>query len=1104
MILWVYDKWGNQKNALKWFFGFVHDDEIGNLDFIEFDLIGESIDKYDYIVWQDEFGVWHEHFVRETNLNHSEGKVLQHVYAVNSIAELNLSYVNERDSYNFNNNVAWTRLLEGTRWTLGKVDNLGLNDVKFYHTTVYDGAVLIMDKWGGDLSTTVTVGSQGVIQRRVNHEAERGEDNGLLFTYGFDMGAIERKIELDDVYTKIHVFGKGEPTFDDAGTQTGNGRRISFADINGGKDYVEDNVAKEKWGIEGKNGWQHSEGTFVFDDCEDKEQLLELAYQKLDEVKKPRVTYTANVAMLKAAGMEFKNAKAGDKCNIRDKVIDERLSGRIIHVRRFIEQPAEITLGNIVRTINDTVKGQQRQINSLQNQSSRWSSAAEANRDWLKNMQNHWNEVMNENGGFVYIEEGEGITVYDKKRENNPTMAIQLKGAGFRIANSKKSNGDWDWKTFGTGDGFTADLINVGSLVCGSNRIDLDAGVISFVNGVIQDLGGSGNYWNLGTGEFRLAYNTTIGDKTVSQYVTEGVSDFVNNVYDPKIADLQKQIDGQIETWYYDYEPKLTNKPASDWNTEAKKEAHEGDLFYWKSKGYAYRFFKDGSTWVWQMVQDTDITQAMAKAAEAQDTADQKRRVFVSEPKPPYDVGDLWTQGADGDLMRCAVGRKTGSYIKSDWILATSYIDQAAADSVAKDAAEAAVNSQTQADIFNRLTDNGAAKGIYLESNQLYINSTYIQTGTITSEGGSTWNLETGDFKTIFVVDYTQTNYTNYTRYVDQVVEIDMGAAEPFAIYTGQRNRDVYKNGNPTKYYDVTNKKFAGGIVLSSSNKVINSSSAYLMASRVGISNTNYITTGVTSQGNAGASFMSSAKEYLTLESTYAVDDKTQASTGVGFMTQGKAFGTASTYYNHVWFYPPNKANYTDSHPAYIFVDTTEATLSQSATRYIKVASSGISLVQSATAQSNGSYIFNRYILLDGSSVTVQNSASRYITLGGSSTTICDASTTSGSTTTMTRYLYMSSGSSTFKHSANTYLYLESGSATLWGNTNACLYVSSGSASLRTSSTNGIFIDSSSITIQVATNYYIYLSTSACYVRFGSKGLSATSSSLEWSSVNWS
>lgn len=158
------------------------------------------------------------------------------------------------------------------------------------------------------------------------------------------------------------------------------------------------------------------------------------------------------------------------------------------------------------------------------------------------------------------------------------------------------------------------------------------------------------------------------------------VNNFISNTYTTDINNLQSQIDGQIETFFYDYEPTLQNIPASGWTTNEERKKHEGDLFYWKSKGYAYRFMQDGATWKWQLVQDTDITLALAAAEKAQDTADHKRRVFVVQPEPPYDIGDLWTQGSNGDLMRCKVARASGFYDSSDWEKASKYTDDSSLD----------------------------------------------------------------------------------------------------------------------------------------------------------------------------------------------------------------------------------------------------------------------------------------------------------------------------------------------------------------------------------------------------------------------------------------
>ena len=119
--------------------------------------------------------------------------------------------------------------------------------------------------------------------------------------------------------------------------------------------------------------------------------------------------------------------------------------------------------------------------------------------------------------------------------------------------------------------------------------------------------------------------------------------------------------------------------PVTDWDTDKKKDAHLGDIYYNTVKGYAWRFMKSGSTYSWERITDTDVTKALADAAKAQDTANSKRRVFYSTPTVPYDAGDLWVQGSDGDILRCAQTKTSaGSYNRNDWVLASKYTDDSA------------------------------------------------------------------------------------------------------------------------------------------------------------------------------------------------------------------------------------------------------------------------------------------------------------------------------------------------------------------------------------------------------------------------------------------
>lgn len=228
--------------------------------------------------------------------------------------------------------------------------------------------------------------------------------------------------------------------------------------------------------------------------------------------------------------------------------------------------------------------------------------------------------------------------------------------------------------------GLTADVITSGRIQVKDSLgnviflVDMDTGAVQI----------SGNNIVIGGKTATDAISDSL--KEAKNYADGKVSDFAETVT-KSVADLQNQIDGQIETFYYDYEPKLNNIPASDWTTEDDKKKHEGDLFYWKSKGYAYRFFKDGDTWKWQLVQDTDVTKALRTASFAQSTADSKCRVFLTQPTPPYDTGDMWNQGQNGDILTCVVARGEGaSYVETDWQKLNKYTDDETANKALEEA----------------------------------------------------------------------------------------------------------------------------------------------------------------------------------------------------------------------------------------------------------------------------------------------------------------------------------------------------------------------------------------------------------------------------------
>lgn len=177
--------------------------------------------------------------------------------------------------------------------------------------------------------------------------------------------------------------------------------------------------------------------------------------------------------------------------------------------------------------------------------------------------------------------------------------------------------------------------------------------------------------------------NYSEGDFDVATKYTDdsSLNNFVNTTYAAAMNNLTNQIDGKVSTWYYSGEPTLTNAPANEWTENEDKLSHTGDLYYDKLTGYTYIFEYVNSIFKWTRVKDEDIVQAMSLANSAQDTADNKRRVFLVQPVPPYDNGDLWIRS--NEIYICQISKAEGQqYQKNDFINNLKYTDDTVANAI--------------------------------------------------------------------------------------------------------------------------------------------------------------------------------------------------------------------------------------------------------------------------------------------------------------------------------------------------------------------------------------------------------------------------------------
>ena len=212
-----------------------------------------------------------------------------------------------------------------------------------------------------------------------------------------------------------------------------------------------------------------------------------------------------------------------------------------------------------------------------------------------------------------------------------------------------------------------------------------------------------------------LDIKSTYDSKTLDKYIADKSLDknAVETIIKKSetITDLQNQIDGAIETWFYDGVPTLKTEPASGWDTDMMKN-HLGDLYYDNKTGKAYRFAKDGSTYKWIIITDTELTKAIEDSSQALKDAKSKRRIFGSQPVPPYDVNDMWvnaTYPSDGstyknEILKCSTAKAEGEEFDiADWKLASKYTDDTKAEEAKKAAEKAQEEIKTTQSNLNTL-----------------------------------------------------------------------------------------------------------------------------------------------------------------------------------------------------------------------------------------------------------------------------------------------------------------------------------------------------------------------------------------------------------------
>ena len=504
----------------------------------------------------------------------------------------------------------------------------------------------------------------------------RGQDRGVVVRYGKNLTDINQEEKFSSIYTGVIPFWQDYET--------------------GELFQLPEKVVPVEGNFDFTNIYTLDCSSY-FGEKPTEEELRNRAksYISNNDLGKPDVSLKVSFAQLEQTE-EYKNLALLEHVELFDTItvdfpeMDVYSKAKICETEYNVltNRYESVTIGSVRANISTTIVEQDYTIEQTKEETrSELQKSVDRATNWITNGKGYMVAIKDEEGNWIEIcsldnpDIDQAVNVW---RWNNAGFGHSSSGYGgpYETAITQDGHIVADFITTGT---LTASLIKAGILQSDDGKtfyLDLDNGILK-LNLKTSDFSLSGQTVDqIAEGKANDALNTSklYADGILATYANEVTKSFAN---------IQNQIDGQIETFYYDYAPTLNNEPASTWISELDKQKHEGDMFFNKETGYSYRFLKEGDTWKWQLIQDTDITKALDTAKTAKDTADHKRRVFVATPTPPYDVGDLWMNGTD-ILTAMSSKVENAAFVQSDWQKLQKYTD----DTVANQALEEARKSK--------------------------------------------------------------------------------------------------------------------------------------------------------------------------------------------------------------------------------------------------------------------------------------------------------------------------------------------------------------------------------------------------------------------------
>jgi phage minor structural protein len=759
------------------------------------------------------------------------------IRAERSSNELNYSFVEPYDFKNLTAKDYLAHYLQKTRWQPGiveSIENRSISNKKY--PSVVASNLSLSKEFQLEIRYRVVKEGSTIVARYVDLLKRRGKRTGKEFEAKKDIVSLAVKYSSEETYTAMYGIGKT-----DVNENHVNFKEVEWRTTNGdpvnkplGQSYVASEEALAIWGIPYQGDKLHKFGKHEIQ-SDDPEVILRETHEKLMRNIFSKVTYSMDVAVLSnILGYEHEKVALGDTVGVKNPDILNMVGeARIIErtISRSNRAKDRVLLGEF-REIKPSESLLVKQLRSeLQRKSGKLDGLEGKVINDFATLDNKLVDFKTEvNGSFAdgILEEAEAKSIekylnslrtekaaVDSRYNQlltNPHLSQETKD----ILALKKVDLDYSHQIL---LGSVTDAIADGR-ASAEEKLSVDQDFDTYRN----HLAALSLEIEKAQAEIGAAHEAAAVNQANS-FTSDQLTNFVDaTTYIQKINELQGQIDNQIETYFYDYDPTLSNDPTNSWTTDDEKLKHIGDLFFNKQTGYSYRFALDNGIYKWILVRDEGIAKAMADAANAQDTADSKRRVFVSQPTTPYDAGDLWDN--DGAVYRSTVAKTSAATFSAvDWVKigdvtsqntaadtskvggtsATIVRDNANAGKSARDKIDTDVGTETIETETGAQAKANAARDDAKGHADVVSQKSY-------NEALANAKLYADENATMLGQDYNGVSITNEDGFVtargDQLVRTVQNSTDGYLV---QRRSSINDSWESVIYFDTTGKAYFAG-----------------------------------------------------------------------------------------------------------------------------------------------------------------------------------------------------------------------------------------------------------------------------------------------------